>query len=67
MGNTLVLFFNAYFIFKVHRVTQKYTPKESDELELVIGDYIYIDGKEIENSSDGWVQGTSWLTGDYYF
>ncbi|XP_063831411.1 ecdysteroid-phosphate phosphatase isoform X2 [Ostrinia nubilalis] len=48
---------------QVHKVTQGYAPQASDELELVLGDYIYVDDKELEASSDGWVHGTSWLTG----
>ncbi|XP_026760655.2 protein UBASH3A homolog isoform X3 [Galleria mellonella] len=48
---------------QVYKVMQGYTPKASDELELVLGDYIYIDEKEFDSSSDGWVHGTSWLTG----
>lgn len=49
---------------QVHKVTQGYAPQASDELELVLGDYIYLDEKELEGSADGWVHGTSWLTGD---
>ncbi|KAL0869256.1 hypothetical protein ABMA27_007525 [Loxostege sticticalis] len=48
---------------QVHKVTQGYAPQASDELELVLGDYIYLDEKELEGSADGWVHGTSWLTG----
>ncbi|XP_075983132.1 ecdysteroid phosphate phosphatase isoform X2 [Anticarsia gemmatalis] len=48
---------------QVYKVTQGYTPKASDELELVLGDYIYIEEKEFDSSPDGWVHGTSWLTG----
>ncbi|XP_026734892.1 ubiquitin-associated and SH3 domain-containing protein B isoform X2 [Trichoplusia ni] len=48
---------------QVYKVTQGYVPKASDELELVLGDYIYIEEKEFDNSPDGWVLGTSWLTG----
>ncbi|XP_026315110.1 protein UBASH3A homolog isoform X3 [Hyposmocoma kahamanoa] len=48
---------------QVYKVTQSYTPKASDEIELVVGDYIYIEQKEFDNTSDGWVYGTSWLTG----
>ncbi|XP_047033703.1 protein UBASH3A homolog isoform X1 [Helicoverpa zea] len=48
---------------QVYKVTQGYAPNASDELELVLGDYIYIEEKEFANSPDGWVHGTSWLTG----
>ncbi|CAH4031801.1 unnamed protein product [Pieris brassicae] len=47
----------------VHKVTQSYVPVANDELELVIGDYIYIEEKQFDSSPDGWVHGTSWLTG----
>ncbi|XP_022114846.2 ubiquitin-associated and SH3 domain-containing protein B isoform X1 [Pieris rapae] len=47
----------------VHKVTQSYVPVANDELELVIGDYIYIEEKQFDSSPDGWVYGTSWLTG----
>lgn len=48
----------------MYKVTQNYTPKASDEIELVIGDYIYVEQKEFDNTPDGWVYGTSWLTGE---
>ncbi|XP_063387208.1 ecdysteroid-phosphate phosphatase [Cydia fagiglandana] len=48
---------------QVHTVTQGYSPLASDELELVLGDYIYIEEKAFDSSPDGWVPGTSWLTG----
>ncbi|XP_045776612.1 ecdysteroid-phosphate phosphatase isoform X2 [Maniola jurtina] len=48
---------------QVYRVTQSYTPEASDELELVVGDYIYVEEKQFDTSPDGWVYGTSWLTG----
>ncbi|KAL4703267.1 hypothetical protein ACJJTC_009242 [Scirpophaga incertulas] len=48
---------------QVYKVTQGYEPRASDELELVLGDYIYIEEEELKSSPDGWVRGTSWLTG----
>lgn len=45
------------------QVVHPYTPSESDELELRSGDYVYISSEAIINSPDGWVEGTSWLTG----
>ncbi|KAI8425222.1 hypothetical protein MSG28_007030 [Choristoneura fumiferana] len=51
------------YVKQVHKVTQGYSPIASDELELVLGDYIYIEEKAFDSSPDGWVHGTSWLTG----
>lgn len=45
------------------QVVHAYIPVESDELELHIGDYVYVSGEALANSPDGWVEATSWLTG----
>jgi ubiquitin-associated SH3 domain-containing protein len=44
-------------------VLYTHTPQAPDELDLLDGDFIFVDESEIENSPDGWYQGTSWLTG----
>ncbi|KAG5866952.1 hypothetical protein JTB14_035406 [Gonioctena quinquepunctata] len=46
-----------------HEVVHAYNPTESDELDLRTGDYVYVSGEAVANSPDGWVEGTSWLTG----
>ncbi|KAL1501869.1 hypothetical protein ABEB36_007112 [Hypothenemus hampei] len=48
---------------QVHKVIRPYVPSQSDELELRTGDYVYISPETLANSPDGWVEGTSWLTG----
>lgn len=32
-------------------------------MELRTGDYVYISNEALSSSPDGWVEGTSWLTG----
>ncbi|KAJ3661412.1 hypothetical protein Zmor_005807 [Zophobas morio] len=48
---------------QVHKVIHPYLPTECDELDLRTGDYVYISTEALVNSPDGWVEGTSWLTG----
>lgn len=44
-------------------MTHPYVPVESDELELRAGDFVYISPESLASSTDGWVEGISWLTG----
>lgn len=50
------LFFDFQVVFN-------HSPREDDELELRIGDLVHVSPEESKASTDGWVLGTSWLTG----
>jgi ubiquitin-associated SH3 domain-containing protein len=45
------------------QVLFRHVPREEDELELIVGDYVYVAAEAMATSPDGWVLGTSWLTG----
>ena len=47
----------------VYRVLQSNAPAEGDELELMIGDFMYVHPEALSHASDEWVPATSWLTG----
>nr|XP_032820445.1 ubiquitin-associated and SH3 domain-containing protein B isoform X1 [Petromyzon marinus] len=47
------------------RVLYPYIPQNDDELELIPGDSIFVSPSEhgAQGGSEGWVQGTSWISG----
>ncbi|CAG0885806.1 unnamed protein product [Cyprideis torosa] len=49
---------------QVWKIQFPHVPREADELDLVLGDYVYVSGKDVNSTSDGWVEGISWLTGN---
>lgn len=52
---------------QVHRVIFPHPSREADELELKVGDYIYINNDAAQNSVDGWTEAVCAATGNYGF
>lgn len=50
----------------VHKVTHAHVPREHDELELRVGDYIYIPEGACSTSTDGWID-RRYLLANWYF
>lgn len=52
---------------QVNKVIYPHTSRELDELELRVGDYIYINSDAAQNSADGWAEGISFSTNNLGF
>lgn len=52
---------------QVHKVVQPHTSREADELELRVGDYVYVNNDAVANSTDGWTEAISYASGNYGF
>ncbi|KAF2352343.1 Histidine phosphatase superfamily clade-1 [Trinorchestia longiramus] len=46
---------------ELYKSVRRHCPSHTDELALMVGEYVLVDGNEA--TTDGWVRGTSWLTG----
>lgn len=49
--------------YEVRKVVKAYKGSLDDELDLFMGDFIFMDPQEIEKSEDGWYNGCSWVSG----
>ena len=50
-------------VVHTYRVVRPHSPHGDEELEVVVGDYVYISQPELNQSSSPWIAGRSWLTG----
>jgi ubiquitin-associated and SH3 domain-containing protein len=48
-------------------VIYPHVSREPDELELKVGDYVYVNNDAAANSVDGWSEAISFSTGNYGF
>lgn len=52
---------------QVHRVVCPHPSRDADELELKIGDYVYVSNDANHSSVDGWAEAICATTGNYGF
>lgn len=52
---------------QVHRVICPHTSREPDELELRVGEFIYVNNDAVQNSTDGWAEAISFTSGSSGF
>lgn len=52
---------------QVHKVISPHTSREADELELRVGDFVYINNDAVQTSADGWAEAISFSSGNYGF
>lgn len=52
---------------QVHKVMFPHTSREPDELELRVGDFVYVNNDAATNSADGWSEAISFSSGAYGF
>lgn len=52
---------------QVHKVILPHASREPDELELRVGDFVFVNNDAAQNSVDGWTEAISFATGAYGF
>ena len=53
----------TFLPLQVRKVVKAYKASLEDELDLFVGDYIFMDPGEVDRSEDGWYTGSSWVSG----
>lgn len=52
---------------QVHKVIYQHASREPDELDLRVGDFVYVNNDAAQNSVDGWTEAISFSSGTYGF